>query len=356
MANLGSGVDSASVISEESSSKRLARKRLGLIIAGAISAMVIMAIFIALIVVRVPYVIIAPGSATLLDKSIIQIPDNKTYPHAGGVLYLTVRVSDGDPSVLRWLLAKVDDDVSIEPREEVIGCATYSESARLNEALMDRSQNSSRVAALTHLGYTVRVSSTSVYVTNVGCDAPAFGKLQLGDEIVSIDGEVLNDAAEVKSAVQAHAPGEIVELIVRRDEDELPVSVKLAEKEGMGYLGIFAETINEWQFPVDIRIDTDRVSGPSAGLAFSLAIIDELSPENITNGRRVAVTGSIRPDGIVEPVGGVAQKAIAARASGAKMMLVPKGEAKIARRAIEEGELKVVAVDSLTEALAALKK
>ena len=124
----------------------------------------------------------------------------------------------------------------------------------------------------------------------------------------------------------------------------------------MGYLGIFAETINEWQFPVDIRIDTDRVSGPSAGLAFSLAIIDELSPENITNGRRVAVTGSIRPDGIVEPVGGVAQKAIAARASGAKMMLVPKGEAKIARRAIEEGELKVVAVDSLTEALAALKK
>ncbi len=356
MANLGSGIDSASVISEELSSKLLARKHLRLIIAGAISAVVIMAILIALIVVRVPYVIISPGSATLIDKSIIQIPDNKTYPHAGGVLYLTVHISDGDPSILRWLLAKVDDDVSIEPREEVIGCATYSESARLNEALMDRSQNSARAAALTHLGYTVRVSSTAVYVTNVGCDDPAFGKLQLGDEILSIDGEALSSAAESKSAVQTHAPGEIVELIVRRDEDELPVSVKLAGKEGVGYLGISAETVNEWQFPVDIRIDTDRVSGPSAGLAFSLAIIDELSPENITNGRRVAVTGAIRPDGVVESVGGVAQKAIAARAAGAKVMLVPEGEAKIARRAVGKNGLKVIPVDSLTEALAALKK
>lgn len=356
MTDLGGRGDFYSAGNGETGVNRLGRKRLGLIIAGAILAVIVMAVFVTLILVRVPYVIISPGSATLIDKSIIQISDRKTYPHSGGVLYLTVRVSDGDPNILHWLLAKIDDDASIEPREEVIGCATYSESARLNEALMNQSQNSARAAALTYLGYTVSVSSTAVYVTGVDCDSPAFGKLQLGDEILSVDGEALSSAAEVKSAVQTHAPGEIVELIVRRDEDELPVSVKLDGKEGMGYLEVVSETVGEWQFPVDIRIDTDRVSGPSAGLAFSLAIIEQLSPENITDGRRVAVTGSIRPDGIVESVGGVAQKAIAARAAGAKIMLVPEGEAKLARRAVGKNELKVIPVASLTEALAALNK
>ena len=54
------------------------------------------------------------------------------------------------------------------------------------------------------------------------------------------------------------------------------------------------------------------VSGPSGGLAFTLTIIDELTPGNLTGGKKVAVTGTIDGDGTVGEVGGVPQKAVAA--------------------------------------------
>ncbi len=336
--------------------RRSKRRRIGLFTAGAAAAALVVAILVALVVVKVPYVIISPGAATLLDKSIIEITDAKTYSHRGGVLYLTVRVSDGDPSVLRWLLAQVNDNVSIEPREDVIGCATYSESTRLNEALMDKAQNSARVAALQHLGYVVPQTSTAVYVTSVACDGPSFRRLQLGDEVLQVDGEPVDDAAKVRAAVQAHSPDEEIKLVVRRDGAARSVAVKLGEQDGKGLLGIVAETVGTWDFPVDVRIDTNRVSGPSAGLAFTLSIIDDLSPKNLTGGRRIAVTGSIEPDGTVGPVGGVAQKAIVARDAGAEMMIVPNGEARAAREKIGKDDFKIVPVKNLAEALAALNK
>ena len=65
-----------------------------------------------------------------------------------------------------------------------------------------------------------------------------------------------------------------------------------------------------------MKIDTQTVGGPSAGLAFTLAIIDDLTPGDLTGGKRVAVTGTIAADGTVGPVGGVEQKAITARHNG----------------------------------------
>ena len=66
----------------------------------------------------------------------------------------------------------------------------------------------------------------------------------------------------------------------------------------------------------------------------------------------MAVTGAIDADGEVEPVGGVEQKAAAARQAGAVLMIVPEGEAKSARRLA--GDMKVVAVKTLGDALQAL--
>jgi PDZ domain-containing protein len=103
-----------------------------------------------------------------------------------------------------------------------------------------------------------------------------------------------------------------------------------------------------------VHIDTHRVSGPSAGLACALAIVDDLTPGDLTGGKRVAITGAIAPDGSVTPVGGVAQKTIAARESGAKLMLVPVGEAATAR-AHADG-MPIVTVRTLDGALAALQR
>jgi Lon-like protease len=119
-------------------------------------------------------------------------------------------------------------------------------------------------------------------------------------------------------------------------------------------VGVTSQTIAREDFPVDIKIDTRAVSGPSAGLAFTLAIIDDLTEGSLTGGKLVAVTGSILNDGHVLPVGGIEQKTVAARQHGAKLMLVPKGEAAAARE--HAGRMRVVAVDTIDDALAALRR
>ena len=73
-----------------------------------------------------------------------------------------------------------------------------------------------------------------------------------------------------------------------------------------------------FDFPVKVDVDTAGIGGPSAGLAMTLAILDDLTPGDLTGGKRVAVTGTIDPEGNVGEIGGIEQKAVAARARPAR--------------------------------------
>jgi PDZ domain-containing protein len=107
-----------------------------------------------------------------------------------------------------------------------------------------------------------------------------------------------------------------------------------------------------YDLPFPVRIDTEDVGGPSAGLALTLGLLDLLTPGSLTGGETIATTGSIDPDGVVGEVGGVAQKAVAAERAGARLILVPEAEADDARRFA--GDLEVVGVSTLDDALEAL--
>ncbi len=66
------------------------------------------------------------------------------------------------------------------------------------------------------------------------------------------------------------------------------------------------------------------VDGPSAGAAMTVAIIAGL--ENKTINTKIFMTGTINEDGTSGPVGGIQQKAAAARDFGANTFLVPEGQ------------------------------
>jgi PDZ domain-containing protein len=126
------------------------------------------------------------------------------------------------------------------------------------------------------------------------------------------------------------------------------------EIEGKPYFGIGASTVVlKVDLPVKIKIATGDVSGPSGGLAFALTIIDDLTPGDLTGGEKIAVSGTIQGDGTVGEVGGVPQKAVAARRAGARVMIVPRAEVHDART--KAGDMKVVGVRTLDQALAALR-
>ena len=98
-----------------------------------------------------------------------------------------------------------------------------------------------------------------------------------------------------------------------------------------------------------VDIDTGQLGGPSGGLAFTLALIDLLTPGELTGEHIVVATGTVSADGVVGPVGGVRLKTLAARAAGADMFLVPAADYREA--VASAGTMPVVAVDSFDDAL-----
>lgn len=319
------------------------------VLAVAFGAFVIAAPFI-----HVEYVIISPGRATPLDDRVVAVSGAPTYEHSGELLFLTVRVTDNDPNLYQHFFAKLDGDVKVVKKADVLGCTSYSADERLNRLLMEESQSTATAVALRHLGYPVTDVDHRVVIANVACDGPSRGLLEPGDIITAVDATPVTTAEEVRPLVRAHRPEETLTLTVMRGKRSRDVTVRLGSLEGEALLGIQTQTITRVSSPVDVDIDTRRVNGPSAGLAFTLAIIDELTSGDLTGGKQVAVTGTINSDGTVGKVGGVEQKAVTARDQGATLMLVPRGEARLAKEQVD-GDLRVVAVRTLDDALAALR-
>ncbi|MFI5046391.1 MAG: PDZ domain-containing protein [Acidimicrobiia bacterium] len=353
--------------------ERSRRRRIAATVGWTVGALLLVVV-LAGFFVHLPYVIISPGSATPLDQSVVTIEGAPTYGSAGNLLYLTVRVSGSDPNVWKYLTASIDPDQQVVKREAVVGCLSDADNVRYNADLMSQSQDDATKVALERLGYTVTASAPRLTVIEACRGVPAAGALQVGDEIVAIDGKSVTDGAALAAAVRTFEPGHPIPVTVVRDGETRTVDVPTGEfvpdkragsgarcaapgvKGGTGEpcFGILLQSFVDYQFPIDVKFDLARIGGPSAGLAFTLAIIDDLTPGDLTGGARVAVTGTIAPDGTVGPVGGVEQKAITARHQGVDLMIVPRAELKDARAGA--GDVRVVPVDSLDGALAALQR
>nr|WP_269212671.1 MULTISPECIES: S16 family serine protease [unclassified Schaalia] len=106
--------------------------------------------------------------------------------------------------------------------------------------------------------------------------------------------------------------------------------------------------------PVDIHIDLENITGPSAGMMFALGIIDRMTPGDITGGQKIAGTGTVSYDGQIGPIGGIQQKMRGAVRDGAMWFLAPQMNCSEVIGHIPEG-LHVFSVSTLSEAKAAVE-
>ncbi len=167
-------------------------------VASVVGVLLVVAV-IAGFVIHVPYVIISPGDSTPLDRSVVSIDGATTYPHRTPVEFLTVRVSNEDPTFWRYLLATLDSDRDVEKRESVVGCLSDRDNQQFNTDLMSQSQNDARYVALTRLGYQVEASDARLTVIQACKGVPAYGKLHVGDQVVAVDGTPVTTLTEVGS-------------------------------------------------------------------------------------------------------------------------------------------------------------
>jgi PDZ domain-containing protein len=143
--------------------------------------------------------------------------------------------------------------------------------------------------------------------------------------------------------------GGSVKEIEQHNANEMKQSQDTATEAALGYLHEKGD--------VKVTLKLADVGGPSAGLLFSLGIVDKLDGDgsggDLTGGRVVAGTGTIDADGKVGAVGGVSLKTQAARRDGATVFLVPKAECSDAKAELPKG-LRLIPVTTLQGAVNAL--
>jgi PDZ domain-containing protein len=344
------GDDGAAPATPATATRRRNPRRVALgVVAFLLTAFVIGATFVPL-----PYYLFKPGSVRDTEP-LISVDGTAVYPSDGSISYTTVSLRQA--SLLGLLQGWLDDDIDIRSRSRVLQGRGVEENREVNLRMMDNSKQVATQVALERLGYQVDVTVGQVIET-VRPGMPADGLLEPNDTIVAVDGERFDDGEDMSRLLALHVPGDTVTLTIlplAGEEKEVRLTlVPSPDDPARAFMGVSVfQVVLAYDFPVDVEIDTGDVGGPSAGLAFTLALVDDLTPGDLTGGHDIAATGTISGDGTVGQVGGTGQKAAAVRAKDVELFLVPTADYQDAVDHAGD-DLEVVAVDNLDDALAAL--
>ena len=310
--------------------------------------------------VTVPFVALGPGPTfdTLGEidgKQVVDIRSTDgvagdiTHPTSGHLNMTTVSQRDGltlGQALVLWMSGRDQ----LIPRELVYPPDKSKDDIdEGNTADFKRSEDDAEYAALSYLKY-----PKAVTVETVEDKGPSAGKLQPGDAIDMVNNVEVADLKAFQEVVKNTRPGEQIVIDYRRKNAPAgTATVTLGEHPDgdQGYLGIGVLDAPWAMF--DIEFNLANIGGPSAGLMFSLAVIDKLTTGELNDGKFIAGTGTIDAEGKVGSIGGITHKMLAAREAGATVFLVPAENCAEALTAHEDG-LQLVKVDTLTTAVDAL--
>lgn len=293
--------------------------------------------------IPLPLIAYSPGPVTDAVDAVV-VEGAEVYDSEGEWIMLTV--AGQDINAFEALIAAADPSVDVLARAVVRRPEESDEDyRRRNLQLMDQSTATAISVALSRLEVE---DEPHVFITGYAADTPAGEVLEIGDRIVSLGGEPVVATEDLAGVLQPAAPGDVVSVEVERAGEVRSFEVELvADEEGpdRAIIGIFVRDLPFW-----VEIDPGIVGGPSAGLMYTLAIIEALTPESLAGGAVLSGTGTVDLDGNVGSIGGVRQKVVASEAAGAEYMLVPEGNYEAARTAPRQ-DLELVPVSTVDEAL-----
>lgn len=303
--------------------------------------------------VDLPYVGWSPGPTSEAFDAIVVEENIEAYPPSGELLVLTV-VSQ-PLNVYELLVAAFDPTVDVYDRAVVRREGETDEEYRTRQlGLMDSAVQRALVIAFDRLG--IDVGEIRYRIESVLGGYAAASVLDPGDFVLEVDGIPMDSIEVIRDQIAGRSPGDDVQLTIERDGEIRTIDVELGETtdedtgETRTIVGI---TIGPFIDP-PADIDTNNVGGPSAGMMYTLAVIDLLSAGDLTRGHIVAGTGTIEADGSVGGIGGIRQKVVAAEAAGAAYMLVPDSNYEDALTA-DRNDLELVRVATIDDALAFLE-
>ncbi|MGE6631278.1 SepM family pheromone-processing serine protease [Bacillus sp. NPDC077027] len=327
------------------------------------SLFVVILVLFALTFIKLPYYVTKPGEATEIAP---HIKVDGGYSEKGSFSLMTIKVGPANPYT--YVLAKFNkyDEIVSEDNIKADGESDEDYMKRQLQ-LMKSSQENAMIAAYTKAGKRVDYTFNGVYASYVMKGMPAYGEIEVGDRIKSVDGQSYESADKMVEYIGSQKVGKTVTFVLDRNGKEKSVKVKLKpfkdEPKRIG-IGVSLFTDRDVKVSPKVKVDIENIGGPSAGLMMSLEIYNQLTKEDETHGYAIAGTGTIDADGTVGPIGGIDQKVVAADKAGKDIFFAPndKGNQNSDyRNAVKtakdiNSKMKIVPVDTMQDALDYLNK
>jgi PDZ domain-containing protein len=327
--------------------------------------------------IQLNYYVLTPGDAQNIGP-LIKVPAGQSHRIRGEILLTDVFVSQ--VSLLDYLPDVWNSNAEVVPSVELLGPNIPADQLAAQGFLeMAQSQSAAKASALESLGYKVTEHDAGAIIFAVGTKTPAASVLKVAQIVTAVDGIPTPNACAFVATLHALAPGDVARLSVEQstvttsgviDPGKVVVEAITLSKAPAGepssgcpgvvgpsktFLGVQIETQQDFDYPIAISVNTTNIGGPSAGLSMTLGIIDALTDGELTDGKKIAATGTIDPQGDIGDVGGVAEKTIAVEQAGAVAFLVPPEEYKVALSKATPS-LHIYAVSTLAQALKVLAK
>ncbi|SDM50950.1 PDZ domain-containing protein [Psychrobacillus sp. OK028] len=267
-----------------------------------------------------------PGGAYELDP-FVEV-DGGDQDDIGTLSLLTIALSKATP--LTYAYAKMTDSQKIYKANEIRQKDEDEKEYNVRQLkLMSNSQFNAITVAFDRANKPYTVLNNGIFIFNVVDESAADGILEAGDKILKID-DIDNLTEEsIRAYLANKAEGDVIRLKVERDGRQLDKQVSLKTLPGVletPAIGISYTADKKVETTPAVHINSEDIGGPSAGLMFTLEILNQLLPEDITKGYKIAGTGEMREDGTVGRIGGIDLKVIAADKKGMEIMFAPNDE------------------------------
>ena len=327
---------------------------------------------------------IVPADAQPVEPR-LSVEGIPTFDSNGQIFFVTIR--EPQLTVLDWLVARHEPSTRPLSHHDKFGSQTEEQLLQSGQHQMTSAKDRATYVALKAAGFKVTRRNGAAIIDYLVCqkpndtgtkclvEPPAAKVLKPNDTLIEINGTkitTLDDIAPILGKVKA---GDTVDITFLRDGKQIKDKVATIQAPGetrsrtiIGFSPVDTTTV---QLPPGLKVtfDTEGIGGPSAGLAFTLTLIDQVTKGSLMGNQRIAVTGEIDIDGKVGAIGGLNSKAKAVEQMGVKYFLVPADQLPAgdptkppnpdsiaAARKVVGDHVQIIPVATLDEALAVLHR
>lgn len=301
-----------------------------------------------------PYYIETPGG-TIDITNRITITDGY---RSEGSFHLSY-VSELKATIPTLIISKFKKDWDIIKRSEVVMENEDTKDVYFRDRLqLEEANQNAIIVAFEKANKEIQILNQQLLVTYI--DKLAKTDLQVGDEIIEVEGIEISEKSDVNKIIQTHSIGDILTITIHRNGKVQKVQAEIIDYEGTKLIGIILNEKLELQTNPEVQFHfKSSESGPSGGLMMTLAIYNQLIKKDITKGKKIVGTGTIDRNGNVGQIAGVKYKLKGAEKGKADIFFVPNGEnyeEAIQLKHDLDYEIEIVGISTFEEALEYLEK